>query len=108
MNHLRNLDPRRKNSDQKMHQTTSVCTFLIKYKIKNLTFSYLQTITVNNSSGITVPSSNGNNEQEPRQKVSSLVFKFGGDRNKKVPTYTFSPGNFDILLIDLIRWILFS
>jgi len=48
-----------------------------------------------------VPSSNGGNneqqqqQQEPRQKVSSLVFKFGGDRNKKVPTYTFSPGKFN-------------
>ncbi|CAF2714935.1 unnamed protein product [Rotaria sp. Silwood2] len=73
MDRLRNLDPRRRAVDQKMHQTTS-------------------TITVNNSQGIAVPPSNGNNEQqEPRPKVSSLVFKFGGDRNKKVPTYTFSP-----------------
>jgi hypothetical protein len=59
----------------------------------------LQTITVNNSSGTTVASSNGNTDpQETRQKVSSLVFKFGGDRNKKVPTYTFSPGKFDKFL----------
>ncbi|CAF1141045.1 unnamed protein product [Rotaria sordida] len=73
MDRLRNLDPRRRAADQKMHQTTS-------------------TVTVNNSSGIATSPPNGNNEQqEPRPKVSSLVFKFGGDRNKKVPTYTFSP-----------------
>ncbi|CAF1087085.1 unnamed protein product [Adineta ricciae] len=73
MDRLRHLGTRR-SSDQKMHQTTS-------------------TITVNNSSGgSSNSSSNGNNEQqEPRAKVSSLVFKFGGDRPKKVPTYTFSP-----------------
>ncbi|CAF1943031.1 unnamed protein product [Rotaria magnacalcarata] len=76
MDRLRNLDPRRRAADQKMHQTTS-------------------TITVNNSPGVVGSTSNGNHEQqpptEPRQKVSSLVFKFGGDRTKKVPTYTFSP-----------------
>ncbi|CAF1435086.1 unnamed protein product [Adineta steineri] len=72
MDSLRHLGTRR-SSDQKMHQTSS-------------------TITINHPSGGTIPASNGNNEQpEPRPKVSSLVFKFGGDRPKKVPTYTFSP-----------------
>lgn len=57
---------------------------------------------------MTVQSSNGNNEQqqESRPKVSSLVFKFGGDRNKKVPTYTFSPGKFKyFFLIELFEKI---
>jgi hypothetical protein len=54
---------------------------------------------MNHPPGVTAPPLNGNNEQqEARPKVSSLVFKFGGDRNKKVPTYTFSPGKINILI----------
>ncbi len=45
MNHLRNLDPRRRSSDQKMHQTTSVSTFHLNInKIFLLYFRQLQLI----------------------------------------------------------------
>ena len=94
MDRLRNLDPRRRSSDQKMQQTTSVG--LIRPRRSIVMFCSSQTITLQNSPGGTGTPPNGNNEQEPRQKVSSLVFKFGGDRTKKVPTYTFSPGLWNI------------
>lgn len=93
MDRLRNLDPRRRSSDQKMQQTSSVGLFLAELNDRSIgMFRFSQTITMQNSPGGTNAPPNGNNDQEPRQKVSSLVFKFGGDRTKKVPTYTFSPG----------------
>ena len=58
-------------------------------------------IGANNSPGVTTLPSNGNSDQqEPRPKVSSLVFKFGGDRNRKVPTYTFSPGEITVSMLS--------
>ena len=94
MDRLRHLDPRRRASEQKMQQTNSVGLTKRSHPSSPIMFITSQTITIQNS-----PGNNGNTEQEPRQKVSSLVFKFGGDRNKKVPTYTFSPGKSTIIVI---------